>query len=398
MNNHENHTTSINGPMISIGPRVRKSPFFDATMRWGAKAFTIYNHMYMPTHYGDPVAEYWSLVNDVTLWDVSCQRQIIISGPEAKPFVEYLTPRNLSNCPSHRCLYVLLTDEHGGIVNDAVLLHMQKDEFWLSPGDGDVLLWAQGIASQKGMDVDVREGDICPLQLQGPKSPHVAYKLFGEPVLDLGYYHVMETELDGLQLAISRTGWSGELGYELYLEDHIHGDALWETVMEAGEEYHIAPAAPNMIRSVEGALLSYVSDIRREDNPYTLGLGRLVDLDKEADFIGREALRVIQAEGNHRRLVGIEIEGAPISHNESFWPVLPPRQSSEDKVGHVSRCVWSPRLERNIGFANVPADLTPVGTRLDIWTPAGETEAVVVETPWFPAQKQLPPEIPNQVR
>jgi aminomethyltransferase len=206
VNLEKNHSTPTQSPMISIGPRVRKSPYFDATMRCGAKAFTIYNHMYMPTHYGDPVDEYWHLVRDVTLWDVSCQRQIRISGPDAKPFVEMLTPRDLSNCPTHRCLYVLLTDEQGGIVNDAVLMHMHENEYWLSPGDGDVILWAQGVAAMTGMDVNVEEGDICPLQLQGPKSPHVAYRLLGQKILDMGYYDVIETELNGLEMAVGRRG------------------------------------------------------------------------------------------------------------------------------------------------------------------------------------------------
>ena len=391
--NDINHTSPENCPMISIGPRVRKSPYFDATMRWGAKAFTVYNHMYMPTHYGDPVSEYWSLVNDVTLWDVSCQRQIVIKGPDAKRFMELLTPRDLSDCPSHRCLYVLLTDENGGMVNDAVLMRMHDDEFWLSPGDGDVVLWAQGIATQTGMDVQVSEGDVCPLQLQGPKSPCVAYKLFGDAALEMGYYHVMETELNGLKLAVSRTGWSGELGYELYLEDHIHGNELWDTVMEAGEEFKIAPAAPNMIRSIEGCLLSYFSDIRRLDNPFTFGLDRLVDLDKNADFLGREALRKIQATGNFRRLVGIEISGEPISHNEAFWHVV----EDGERTGHVSRCVWSPRLERNIGLANLPAEQTSIGSQLTVDCPDGPRSAEVVKTPWFEAQKIIPPDIRKQI-
>jgi aminomethyltransferase len=303
--------------------------------------------------------------------------------------MELLTPRDLSNCPSHRCLYVILTDPDGGIVNDAVLMHMRENEFWLSPGDGDVILWAQGIASQCGMDVRVAEGDICPLQLQGPKSPHVAYKLFGQAALELGYYHVIETELNGLKMALSRTGWSGELGYELYLEDRMHGNELWETVMAAGEEYKIAPAAPNTIRSIEGGLLSYVSDIRREDNPFTLGLDRLVHLDKQADFIGRDALRKIKAAGNFRRLVGIEIDGEPISHNESFWPVL----ANGEPTGHVSRCVWSPRLEQNIGWANVPAAATATGSRMTVVSPDGPRNAVVVEAPWFPAEKIIPGDI-----
>ncbi len=389
MINDKNHSTPTQSPMISIGPRVRKSPYFDATIRWGAKAFTIYNHMYMPTHYGDPVAEYWSLVNDVTLWDVSCQRQIVIRGPEAKPFMELLTPRNLANCRSDRCMYVVLTDNDGGIINDAVLMHMDENEFWLSPGDGDVMLWAQGIAAQSGMDVEVLEGDICPLQLQGPKSPHVAYKLFGQAALDMGYFHVIETELNGLKLAISRTGWSGELGYELYLKDHIHGNELWDTVMSAGEEFGIVPAAPNTIRSIEGGLLSYFSDMRREDNPYTFGLDRLVDLDKKADFLGREALRKIRDAGNIRRLVGIEIDGDPISHNESFWHII----ENGERTGHVSRCVWSPRLEKNIGWANVSAESTAPGSQLGVACPDGLRNAVVVETPWFPAEKIIPPGI-----
>jgi len=389
MNNDKNHSTPTQSPMISIGPRVRKSPYFDATMRWGAKAFTIYNHMYMPTHYGDPVAEYWSLVTDVTLWDVSCQRQIVVRGPEAKPFMELLTPRDLSNCPSHRCLYVVLTDSDGGIVNDAVLMHMHENEFWLSPGDGDVILWTQGIAVQSGMGVEVLEGDICPLQLQGPKSPHVAYKLFGQAALDMGYFHVIETELNGLKLAISRTGWSGELGYELYLKDHIHGNDLWDLVMAAGEEFGIVPAAPNTIRSIEGGLFSYFSDMRREDNPYTFGLDRLVDLDKEAEFLGREALRKIRDAGNIRRLVGIEIDGDPISHNESFWHII----ENDERTGHVSRCVWSPRLERNIGWANVAAESTAPGSRLNVACPDGLRNAVVVDAPWFPAEKIIPPGI-----
>jgi aminomethyltransferase len=342
--------------------------------------------MYMPTHYGNPVLEYWSLVRDVTLWDVSCQRQILIRGADARRFTELLTPRDLSNCPSHKCLYVVLTDDQGGIVNDAVLMHLRDNEFWLSPGDGDVILWAQGIASQCGLDVQVSEGDIYPLQLQGPKSPHVAYALFGQAALDLGYYDVIETELNGLKLMLSRTGWSGELGYELYLQDHQKGDELWETVMAAGETFNIVPAAPNTIRSIEGGLFSYVSDIRREDNPFTLGLDRLVHLDKKAEFIGREALRRIKAEGNFRRLVGVEIEGDPISHNESFWDVL----ERGEKTGHVSRCTWSPRLESNIGWANLPATSTAAGTRLGVACPDGLREAVVVAAPWFPAEKILP--------
>jgi aminomethyltransferase len=376
-----------NPPFITIGPRVRKSPFYNATLRYGARSFTIYNHTYMPTSYTSPVEEYWSLVNDVTLWDVTCQKQIEITGPDALRFVQQLTPRDVSNCKTGQCLYILMADEDGGILNDAVLLVLGPEQFWLSPGDGDVLLWTMGVAVNSGMDVTVVEPDVSPLQLQGPKSPHVAQALFGDWVLDMKYYWMQETELDGIPLVISRTGWSGELGYEIYLRDGRYGNELWEKIMAAGKAFDIRPAAPNLIRSVEGALLSHGSDIVLADNPYDLGLGRLVDLNKEGGFIGQEALKRINAEGVKRHLAGIELQCPPLAaSNEEPWPVT----IGEQVIGRVTRCIHSPRLDKNIGFANVPIDHSEPGMYLNIRTPDGDVDAIVVDIPWFPAHKKIP--------
>jgi len=373
-------------PLLSIGPRVRKSPFFEATRRHGARAFTVYNHMYMPTVYTDPVDEYWKLVQGVTLWDVACERQIEVTGPDAARFVQYLTPRNLSKLRVGAGLYVLLTAEDGGIVNDAVLLRLEEQRFWLSPGDGDALLWAQGAALHSGMQVSIAEPDVSPLQLQGPRSPEVARALFGDPVLELGYYRLRETRLEGIPLVVARTGWSGEVGFEIYLRDASRGDELWERVMAAGRPWQIAPIAPSTIRSVEGGLLSYVSDIRREDDPFTLGLGRLVDLEQEADFIGKAALRRIAAEGVKRRLVGLEIDGEPLAAgNDGFWLV----HGADGVRGHVTRCVHSPRLKKNIGLANVPAALAVPGTGLDIDAPGGRRGARVVPTPFVESKRKI---------
>jgi aminomethyltransferase len=377
-------TANKNTPFISIGPRVRKSPYFDATLRYGARAFTVYNHMYMPTLYTSPFEEYWSLVDGVTLWDVACQRQIEITGPDALRFVQQLTPRDLSACKAGQCLYVLITGEDGGIINDAVLLVLGPQHFWLSPGDGDILLWASGAAVNSQMDVTIIEPDVSPLQLQGPKSPQVAQSLFGDWILDLKYYWLQETELDGIPLVVSRTGWSGELGYEIYLRDRQHGERLWEMVMSAGRKHGITAIAPNPIRSIEGALLSHGSDITLEDNPYVLGLGRLVDLDKEGGFIGRRALKRIKAEGAQRRLVGVELQCAPLSEsNHEPWPL----SLEGEIIGRITRCAHSPRLNKNIGFANVPIEQANPGMSLIVSTPAGEQEVIVVKAPWFPAQK-----------
>ena len=378
-------TISNFSPALSIGPRVRKSPFYDATVRAGARSFTVYNHMYMPTCYSDPESEYWSMVKGVTLWDVSCERQVEIVGPDALALIQLLTPRDLSSCLVDRCRYILLTDNDGGIINDAVLLRLAEDRFWLSPGDGDVLLWVLGIAANSGLDVRVFEPDVSPLQLQGPKAPQVARKLFGDVAIEMGYFHMRQLELDGIPLVLSRTGWSGELGYELFLQDGSRGTELWDKCMEAGTEYDIKPATPSTIRSLEGAILSYCSDITRNDNPWTIGLGRLVDADKPQDYIGKAALQKIAEEGPARRLVGVEIKGSALVGNDAFWDVL----FEGSVVGHLTRCAYSPRLEMNIGLVNVSMDCAQGDTELTIMALDGPRTAYIVPIPWVQSETTI---------
>ena len=373
-------------PGLAIGPRVRKSPFFEATVSAGARTFSIYNHMYLPTCFSDPVSEYWAIVEGVTLWDVACERQIEISGPDAVAFMQLLTPRDVANCLVDRCRYVVLTNEHGGIVNDAVLLRLAQDRFWLSPGDSDVVLWVQGVAVHSGMDVQVFEPDVSPLQLQGPLAPRVARKLFGDLAVEMGYFHMRQLELDGIPLVLSRTGWSGELGYELFLQDGSRGTELWNKCMEAGAEFGIEPATPSSIRSLEGGILSYCSDITNRDDPWTIGLGRLVDLNKPDNYIGKAALQKIATEGSRRRLVGVEIAGAALPGNDAFWDV----SQGDRVVGHLTRCAWSPRLEKNIGLVNVSIDCAGDGELLSIAALDGRRDAVVVPVPWVQSETKIP--------
>lgn len=387
-------STAKKPPMISIGPRVMKSPFFDATIRSGAESFTVYNHTYMATSYGDNVRDYWSLVQDVTLWDVTCQRQIQITGPDAYKLIEFLTPRDMSGCEVGMGQYILLTDEDGGIVNDAVMLRVEEDEYWISPGDGDVIWWIKGVVVNSGFDVKVVDPNYSPLQLQGPKAPHVAYELFGDWALDLKYYRLQKTELDGIPLVVSRTGWSGEYCYEIYLLDGQYGDQLWDHIMQVGKKYKIAPITPSTIRSIEGGLLSYCSDITVNDNPWTIGMGHFVHFDRAGDFVGQKALRKIADEGNKRLLVGVEIDGDPIEGNDAPWEL----QRDGEKVGHVSRCVFSPRLEYNIGWANVPVEMSEVGNTFTLLTPDGERTATVCEAPWFKSFIGIPEELKAEIR
>ena len=291
-----------------IGTQVRKSPFFDATMRWGVQSFSVYNHMYLPRSYGDEEENFWNLVNDAILCDVGAERQVEITGPDAARFMQMLTPRDLSDMEPGQCKYVLITDEQGGVLNDPILLKLAANRFWISLSDSDILLWAKGVAVNSGMDVSVAEPDASPLQLQGPQSKPVMQALFGGALDDLKYFHHREMELNGIPLIVSRTGWSKEYGYELFLLDHTRGDDLWEAIMAAGVPLGLKPGHTSTIRRIEGALLSYRADADLRTNPYELNLGRLVNLDMDAEFIGKADLRRIADEGPQRKQVGLVLD------------------------------------------------------------------------------------------
>ena len=270
---------------FGFGTQIRKSPYFDATIRWGAKDFSVYNHMYIPRDFGDPQKNFWNLVNGVILCDVAVERQVEITGPDAAKLVQSLICRDLSKCAVGQCKYVLLTNAAGGILNDPIMLRLAENHFWISLADSDILLWAQGVAVNSGLDVTICEPDASPLQLQGPKSGEVMQALFGESILDLKYYWLREYELDGIPLIISRTGWSSELGYELYLCDGSKGDLLWEKIMAAGKPFGIKPGHTSTIRRIEGGMLSYHADMDINTNPYELGLDRLIDIDADLTLL-----------------------------------------------------------------------------------------------------------------
>ena len=371
---------------FGFGTQIRKSPFFDATVRWGAKGFSVYNHMYIPRDFGDPEQNFWSLVNDAILCDVAVERQVEITGPDAARFVQMLTPRDLSKMAVGQCKYVLITNAEGGILNDPILLRLAKNHFWISLADSDILLWAQGVAVHSGLDVTIGEPDVSPLQLQGPKSGDIMQALFGDGILDLKYYWHRELDLDGIPLLVSRTGWSSELGYEIYLRDGAYGDALWERIMAVGMAFGLKPGHTSSIRRIEGGMLSYHADADIETNPYELGLDRLVNLDIEADFIGKAALRRIRDRGVTRMQVGVIIDGAPLQGpNTTFWPI----KSDGAQIGKVTSAVYSPRLERNIAMAMVEIAHAQIGTEVEVMMPSGPARATVVERPFYDPKKKL---------
>ncbi len=375
-----------NSEKFGFGTQIRKSPYFDATVRWGAQDFSVYNHMYIPRDFGDPEQNFWNLVNDAILCDVAVERQVEITGPDAAEFVQLLTPRDLTNLAVGQCKYIFITNAEGGILNDPILLRLAENHFWISLADSDILLWAQGVAVNSNLDVSICEPDVSPLQLQGPRSGDVMRALFGDSILELRYYWLREVELNGIPLIVSRTGWSSELGYELYLKDSSRGDELWEAIMEAGRPFGLKPGHTSTIRRIEGGMLSYHADADIHTNPYELGMERLVNLDTETDFIGKEALKKIRDTGVSRKQVGLHLECERLAGpNTTFWPI----SADGHGVGKVTSAVYSPRLDQNIAIAIVSVEHTKLGTVLDVETTIGSVKATVVSIPFYDLKKSI---------
>lgn len=371
---------------FGFGTQIRKSPYFDATVKWGATGFSVYNHMYIPRDFGDPEQNFWNLVNDAILCDVAVERQVQITGPDAARFAQLLTPRDLSQMAVGQCKYVLITNAEGGIINDPIMLRLEENKFWISLADSDVLLWAQGVATHAGMDVDICEPDASPLQLQGPRSIDIMKALFGDDVADMKYYWLRHMELDGMKLVVSRTGWSSELGYEIYLQDATRGNELWEKIMAAGQPFGLKPGHTSSIRRIEGGMLSYHADMDIKTNPYELGLDRLVACDAPHDFIGKAALRDIRDKGVTRKQIGIVIDGDPLTGpNTTFWPI----HHDGAAVGKVTSAVYSPRLEKNIALAMVDISATETGNHVTVETRTEIRGAVVVEKPFYDPKKKI---------
>jgi aminomethyltransferase len=374
-----------NTAKVVFSPRIRKSPFFESTMKYGAKAFTVYNHMYLPVSFENTITDYNNLLQGVQLWDVGVERQVQIKGPDAASLIQFLTPRNIKKCSVGQAMYAPLLDFQGGFLNDPVMLKLEEDFYWLSIADGDSLLWVEAIAKGYNFNVEVEEPDVSPLQVQGPNSAKLMTKVFGEWVDDLGFYRFKEVTHNGIPMVIARMGYSRELCYEIFLLDYSKGNELWEMLWQAGQEFNISPGGPNIIFRLEGGILSYLADFDRTNNPYEVGLDWMIDLDQEDDFIGKEALRAISLRGPTKKLMGAEIKGDPIeSSNEDYLPVL----IDGKRVGTMTAMVFSPRLQKNIAYVFLDIEHAKVGQEILILNSHQSLEAEVVDLPWFDRAKK----------
>ncbi|MCY4114827.1 MAG: aminomethyl transferase family protein [Chloroflexi bacterium] len=381
---------------ILISTRIRKSPWWHLSKAAGCWAYTTYNHLYHPRAYVRPedgglLEEYRYLTQHVSMWDVAVERQIQVKGPDAADFVNLLITRDVhALLPPMQARYVILCNQHGGVINDPVLLRVADDEFWFSISDSDVLLWAQGVNANAGYDVAINEIDVAPVQIQGPKSAPLLEKMFGPHVRQIPYYGLLHETLNGHAVTISRTGFSAEIGFEIYLHDAmLHADDVWPYILEQGKEFNLRVIAPSHIRRLEAGILSYGQDLDIENNPYEVRLGWQVDLTKD-NFIGKDALARIKAEGVTQRLVGLKVGGEPITwYNEDFY-LVKDADAGRD-VGYVTSAFWSPNVGANIALAVMPPTHWKRGTRAKVGLPKdGLVDAEVVRVPFLDPTKERP--------
>ena len=364
---------------ISPSARLRPSPFFEATRDDGVTAFTTYNHMLMPTSFGHPEAEYWRLINGASMWDVACERQVELRGPDAGRLAQILAPRDLSKAKVGQGKYVPLCNHAGTLINDPILLKLADDRYWLSIADSNIWFWARAIAAERRLAVEVSEPDVSPLAIQGPKAENVVAELFGDWVRELKYFWFRETTLDGIPVAVARSGWSKQGGYEIYLMAGSQGTRLWNLVKEAGMSRDIGPGAPNFCERVESGLLSYGGDTDDRTNPYEVRLGKYVDLDVADEVIGIQALRRLHASGVKRHQLGVMLEGEEPTGLGFLWHTI---YRDGQKVGDLTNCVWSYRLKKNIGFALIDVSVS-AGDEVEVLKDGKPVRGVVHELPFL---------------
>ena len=365
---------------LKMSRRIRRTPYTNRIEKAGVRGFSVVNHMLLPKAFKPTVEEsYWHLRNHVQIWDVSCQRQVEIKGPDAERLIQCMTPRDIGTSKIGQCLYITITDVDGGIINDPVLLKLAGDHFWLSIADSDVLLYAKGLSIGMGLDVSVEEPDVSPLAIQGPKAEDLLAKIFGKRICDIGFFKFGWIEFAGTKQLIARSGYSRQGGFEIYLNGSHLGEPLWDMIWETGKTFNISPGCPNLIERIEGGLFSYGNEMTRENNPLEMGLGKYCKLDGSIDFLGLKSLQKIVSNGIKRQIRGVLFEGGRCTTCSIPWPIM----VGDKKVGDISSAIWSPRLEANVGLAMIDRDFWNVGQIVSVQMPENNiANGEIVELPF----------------
>jgi len=362
------------GIEMLVSTRVRKSPFFHKSFEEnGAWRCTVYNRLYHPRGLVEPedggaMAEYEALTNSVTIWDVAVERQIRVKGPDAEALTNYVVTRDVSGMDPMDGKYVILCNEAGGVLNDPVLLRPAEDEFWFSISDSTLMQWLQGVNVGMDFDVEIDEIDVAPMQIQGPLSEDVMIDVVGEEVSEIPYYGLMESEVNGVDVLISQTGFSGEKGFEIYVKEASkYAERVWDPVHESVVDHGGMQIAPGHHRRIAAGIMSWGQDLDHETSPFQVNLGYHVPDEKEADYVGKEALEEQKEQienGNYpfnHKMIGMKMAGEPIhDYAPDFWLISDP--DSGDEIGYLTSPWYNPDLETNIGMGFVPAEMIEAET------------------------------------
>ena len=377
-----------NNIKLNMSRRIRRTPYTNKVEKLGVSDFTVVNHMLLPKGFRKTIEEdYWHLNKDVQLWDVSCQRQVQIQGKDAFKLVQRLTPRPLKNMETGKCFYIPMVDEDGGMINDPVLLKLDDDMFWISIADSDILLWASGIALGLGLDVKIKEPDVYPLAVQGPKSEDLLVSIFGEDIKKLKFFNFRVFDFMGTKQIIARSGYSNQDGFEIYFKsfnkyfDSVDiGEKLWDKIWKTGKKFNISPGCPNLIDRIEGGLMSYGNDFTKENNPFECNLQKYCNF-SDHDFIGKEALKKIKKKKIKQKMCGVIFEGKPYKPNGKLLKVLSPKK---EIIGRITSGIFSPKYKKNIGLSMILKDYWRENQKIIVETFNGKLVSGVITTLPFP--------------
>ncbi len=362
-------------PLLSVSRRTRQTPYSDRVNANGVKAYTVYNHMLLATVFESVEADYRHLKTHVQVWDVACERQVEIRGPDAARLIQMLTPRDLSKMTFGQCFYTPMVDETGGMLNDPVTLKLAEDRYWVSIADSDLLFWIKGLAYGLRLEADVDEPDVSPLAIQGPKSDDLAARVFGDAVRDIPFFRYAVLPFERRDLIVARSGYSKQGGFEIYVNGSELGEPLWDALFTAGEDLNVRAGGPNLIERVEGRLLSYGNDMTRENTPHECGLGRFCQTTSAIGCVGRDALLRVAVEGPVRQIRSLAIDGDALAPCGGIWPVY----ANGKRVGRVTSSAWSPDFETNVAIGMMRMTHWDEGTRVEVETPEGMRTATVKE-------------------
>lgn len=364
---------------ISPSRRLRETPFTPGVEAAGVKAYTVYNHMLLPTVFEDVEFDYHHLKAYVQIWDVSVERQVELNGPDASKLMQMLTPRDLRQMQPDQCYYVPIVDDNGKMLNDPVAIKHSDTRWWISIADSDLKLWVKGLALGAGLAVNVFEPDVSPLAVQGPKSEALMERVFGHKVRDIRFFRHKRLPFADTSFIVARSGYSKQGGFEIYVDDGGYGMALWNALFKAGEDLNVRPGCPNLIERIEGGLLSYGNDMTMDNSPLECGLGKFCKPVEGIDYIGKEALSLEREQGARRHIRAISIQGAPVVPARTAWPLM----SGSTRVGQITSAAWSPDFDTNVAIGMVDADHSKSGSTLVVETSEGPREARVEEGFWI---------------